>query len=68
MRKIHLAAFHLLAGAATADAATLVVVEARGIALRPGATLEDSKPLVLKQGQHVTLVSETGATLKLDGP
>jgi hypothetical protein len=51
-----------------AVAATLVVVEARGIALTPGTALDDSKPLALKQGQHVTLISETGATLKLDGP
>ena len=51
-----------------ADAATLVVAEARGIALKPGATLDSTKPLTLKQGQHVTLISETGATLKLDGP
>ena len=49
-------------------AATLVVAEARGIALKPGATLDSTKPLALKQGQHVTLISETGSTLKLDGP
>ena len=46
----------------------LVVVEARGINLKPGATLDSERPLVLKQGQHVTLISETGSTLKLDGP
>jgi hypothetical protein len=51
-----------------AGAASLVVVEARGIALKPGATMDAAKPLVLKQGQHVTLISETGSTLKLDGP
>jgi hypothetical protein len=56
----------MMAGAA--DAAVLVVAEARGIALKPGATLDSTKPLTLKQGQHVTLISETGATLKLDGP
>ena len=52
----------------TAGAATLVVAEARGIALKPGSTLDSTKPLTLKQGQHVTLISEAGATLKLDGP
>jgi hypothetical protein len=52
----------------SADAAVLVVAEARGIALKPGATLDSTKPLTLKQGQHVTLISETGSTLKLDGP
>ena len=54
--------------ASSASAAVLVVAEARGIALKPGATLDSTKPLTLKQGQHVTLVSETGSTLKLDGP
>ena len=52
----------------SASAAVLVVAEARGIPLKPGATLDSTKPLTLKQGQHVTLISETGATLKLDGP
>lgn len=54
--------------ASSADAAVLVVAEARGIALKPGDTLDAAKPLALKQGQHVTLISETGSTLKLDGP
>ena len=54
--------------ASQADAAVLVVAEARGVALKPGDTLDSAKPLTLKQGQHVTLVSETGSTLKLDGP
>ena len=54
--------------AASADAAVLVVVEARGVALKPGSTLDSTKPLALLQGQHVTLVSDTGSTLKLDGP
>ena len=58
----------LLLATSAADAATLVVVEARGIALNPGATLDAQKPLLLKQGQHVTLISETGSTLKIDGP
>jgi hypothetical protein len=49
-------------------AANLVVVEARGIALKPGAVLDAGKVLVLKQGQHLTLISETGSTLRLDGP
>jgi len=52
----------------SANAASLIVVEARGIALKPGASLDASKPLLLRQGQHVTLISENGATLQLDGP
>jgi len=49
-------------------AAQLVVVEGRGIGLNPGTVLDSEKPLVLKQGQHITLISDTGATIKLDGP
>jgi hypothetical protein len=52
----------------TANAAQMVVAEARGIGLKPGAMLDSSKPLVLKEGQHITLISSSGATLKLDGP
>jgi len=51
-----------------AGAATLVVVEARGIGLKPGTLLQSDAVLHLKQGQHLTLISETGSTLKLDGP
>ena len=68
MRRLQIALLALLAGTAAADAASLVVVEARGIALRPGATLDSTKVLQLKQGQHVTLVTDTGSVLKLDGP
>lgn len=56
----------LLAGAA--HAAQYVVVESRGVAMKPGTVLDPAKPLTLKQGQHVTLISDTGVTLKLDGP
>jgi len=49
-------------------AVDLVVAEARGVGFKPGATLDASKPLVLKEGQHVTLIAPNGATLKLDGP
>lgn len=51
-----------------AEAANLIVVEARGIALRAGQTVDSTKPFALKEGQHVTLVSPTGSTFKLDGP
>jgi len=53
---------------AAAHAANLIVVEARGVALKPGQTIDDTKPLMLKEGQHVTLIAPTGATFKLDGP
>ena len=43
----------LLLTAGAAQAASLVVVEARGIGLKPGTSIDSTKPLVLKQGQHV---------------
>ncbi len=55
----------LCAGAA--DASQFVVVEARGIGWRPGKVIDGAQPLHLLQGQHVTLISENGAILKLDG-
>ncbi len=61
-----LTALLLVCGAA--QAASLIVVEARGIGLKPGSSIDSTKPLVLKQGQHVTLISESGATLSIDGP
>ena len=51
-----------------ACAGQLIVVEARGIALAPGSSVDDSKPLDQKQGQHVTLISQSGVTISLDGP
>ena len=61
-----LAALPHLCAAAAAD--ELVVVEARGIALRPGEMVDAAKPLLLKEGQHVTFIAVNGATFKLDGP
>ena len=58
----------LSAIAGSANAAPLIVVEARGIAIKPGTVLDSTRPLTLKQGQHVTLISESGSTLKFDGP
>jgi hypothetical protein len=62
------AALALAFAASSAQAAQMIVAEARGIALKPGAMVDTSKPLVLTEGQHVTLISSSGATLKLDGP
>lgn len=63
---LSLAALALCATAASAE--PLTVVEARGIALAPGSMLDSAKPLLLKQGQHVTLIDNAGATLSIDGP
>jgi hypothetical protein len=57
----------ILAGSA-AHAESLIVVEARGIGIKPGSSIDSAKPLVLKQGQHVTLITQAGATLSIDGP
>jgi len=51
-----------------AKAAELVVIEARRVALKVGQTVDSAKPIVLKEGEHLTLISPTGATIKLDGP
>jgi hypothetical protein len=63
-----LAAAVLLSPVVPARAEQLVIVEARGIALHPGDMVEASKPLLLKEGQHVTFIAVNGATFKLDGP
>jgi len=61
-----LLALPLLASAAVA--AQYVVVEARGIGMKVGTIIDPTKPLVLQQGQHLTLISDGGQTIKLDGP
>jgi len=68
MSKLPILVAALLLSCASASAAQFYVSSAQGIGLRPGTALDASKPLVLKQGQHVTLISDTGVTLTLDGP
>jgi hypothetical protein len=68
IRTILLAGVLTLAATAGAQAAQYIVVEARGVALAVGSVVDPTKPLVLKQGQHLTLISDTGQTIKLDGP
>lgn len=58
----------LAIGAIPARAADLVVVESRGIDLKPGTQVDGDKPLVLKDGQVVTLIAESGEIIKLHGP
>jgi hypothetical protein len=62
------AALCLSLSAGAAQAAQYVVVEARGVNLKVGSIVDPTKPLVLKQGQHLTLISDSGQTIKLDGP
>ena len=68
IRTITLALLSYALAVQAAAAASLVIVEARGINLKLGTTLDAATPLLLRQGQHVTLITETGSTLKLDGP
>jgi hypothetical protein len=73
MRKLMVGLAALLLGGvllwpALARAATLVVVEAVGINLTPGAQIDGDKPLPLTAGQVVTLISPSGQIVKLQGP
>jgi hypothetical protein len=58
----------LALGAGQAAAAELVVVEAHGIRLTSGQTVDGSKPLALIDGQQVTLLAPSGQIVKLEGP
>ncbi len=70
VKKILLGACAFLAiGAFSAvHAAELVVVEARGVQLQPGAKIDGAKVFSLEAGQRVTLISSDGKTLRLRGP
>ena len=48
--------------------ASLVVFAAQGVSLKPGDTVDGSKPLTLEAGQSATLISDSGKMLKLRGP
>jgi len=54
--------------ASPAWSAELVVVEARGLTLKPGQVVDDTQRLTLQRGDEVTLVDENGAVIKLRGP
>ena len=51
-----------------AAAAEAVVVEASGIPLAPGTSIDGAEPMTLTVGQSVTLVTADGRTVKLSGP
>ncbi len=54
--------------AAPAHAASLVVVEAKGSDLTPGATIDDKAPLTLADGARLVLIGEDGSQVTLRGP
>jgi hypothetical protein len=62
-------AFGLLTLSAGGVAASeLIVVEAHGLKLTPGQSVDGSQPLALDDGQQVTLLSSSGQIVKLEGP
>lgn len=51
-----------------AAASQLVVIEAHGLQLAAGATLDGTKKLALAEGQDVSLLAANGQVVKLEGP
>ncbi|HYC02131.1 MAG TPA: hypothetical protein VED40_02500 [Azospirillaceae bacterium] len=51
-----------------AQAAELVVVDARGVELKVGQTLDGAAPVTLPEGARLSLVSSDGTTITLKGP
>jgi hypothetical protein len=68
LRSLAVAGTGFIALTGLARGADLVVIEARGVAVQAGQVIDDSKPLVLKEGQRITLIAANGSTLKLRGP
>jgi hypothetical protein len=68
MRKAILIAILMIVPPSIANAAQYVVAQARGVNIAVGTVIDPTKALVLKQGQHLTLISESGQTIAIDGP
>ena len=71
MTRPRIFAFALLCSAALAGpalAGELVVLDAKGVELAAGQTLDGKAPLKLPDGAKVTLVGADGTTIKLKGP
>jgi hypothetical protein len=51
-----------------AIAVNLVVLEARGVALKPGQNIPHDVPLALKEGERLTVIAPDGKSLTLRGP
>lgn len=58
----------VLVSGGAALAAQLVVVEAKGTALKPGQVIEAGAPLDVPAGGSLSLVGEDGKISKIDGP
>lgn len=63
-----MAAAAILTSANLALASDLVVVEARGVDLKPGQTINGTQRLKLDAGARVTLIAPNGTSIKLRGP
>lgn len=68
MRLSRILAVVLVLAAPAAAANELVVVDAKGVDLAPGAKVDGTKVLQLGAGARVTLVAADGRTVKLKGP
>src|SRR5258708_11016204 len=66
-RAVACAAWVALAACA-AHAGELVVIEARGLSLQAGQVIDDTKPLVLEEGQRGPPDAADRNTPKLSGP
>ncbi|MEY3202348.1 MAG: hypothetical protein RIR70_1898 [Pseudomonadota bacterium] len=53
---------------ALAQAADLIVLEARGIALKPGQKIAHDSPISLKEGERLTVIGPDGKSTTLRGP
>ncbi len=60
-------AIALATASTTAYAATLIVIDARAAGLKAGQKIDSSKPIMLKEGERVTLIGPDGKTLTLRG-
>jgi hypothetical protein len=61
--------FLAIVSATAARADSFVVVEARGISgFQAGSSIDSSRTLHLNPGQHLSLISQSGVSVTLDGP
>jgi hypothetical protein len=58
----------LLGIPALSTAGTWVVIAAEQASFQPGDLLDDSKSVTLADGARLTLLAETGKTIKVSGP
>lgn len=63
-----MAALLALLGATPLAAAPLIVIDARGGNLKPGAKIDSAARLTLKEGERVTVIGPDGKALTLRGP